>query len=139
MVNSGRNHDPAVTGRNAQTAANRTICYRYRIGRLIEQHIRELGSTESFEHALTAILHGMMNGTMPTLSALSASCRNVCTDPAAPSCDGEHQFPAAFARGLASEADEYLTDGRLSQSEIASFWDIRRRGRSAAPIDLGQV
>jgi AraC-like DNA-binding protein len=40
---------------------------------------------------------------------------------------------------LRQSADEYLTDGRLSQSEIASFWDIRRRARSAAPIDLGQV
>lgn len=89
------------------------------LDRVIERHMLELSSAASFEQALTSILRGMMNGTMPTLSALSAhagmSARTLQRRLAATNTS----FQRLLRGVLRESADEYLTGGRLSQSEIA--------------------
>lgn len=88
------------------------------LGQLIEQRLGELVKSPNFEQSLAHILRRMMNGTMPTLSALSKHAGMSRRTLQRRLAESDMSFQRLLQNVLRQSADEYLARG-VSQSEIA--------------------
>ena len=85
----------------------------------MERHLQALGPAASFERGLVAILRGMINGTMPTLAALSAHAGASERTLQRRLMQSGTSFQRLLQRVLNEVADEHLARGDLSHGEIA--------------------
>lgn len=85
----------------------------------IERHLQKLGPPASFEQGLAVVLRGMINGTLPTLAALSA--RLDMSERTLQRRLGEAgtSFQQLLQRVLREIADQHLAAGKLTHGEIA--------------------
>lgn len=88
------------------------------LGQLIEQRLGELTMSANFEQSLAHILRRMMNGTMPTLSALSKHAGMSRRTLQRRLAGSNLSFQELLRNVLRESADKYLARG-VSQSEIA--------------------
>lgn len=89
------------------------------LARLIEQDLEALGPAGNFQEGLRAVLRGMLNGTMPTLSALSARAGMSPRTLQRRLAQSGTNFHVLLQRVLREVSDEHLARGSLTQSELA--------------------
>jgi AraC-like DNA-binding protein len=89
------------------------------LAQVIEEHLQKLGKVASFEEGLSTVLRRMMNGTMPTLEALSARTGMSERTLQRRLKGANTSFQKLLRRVLHEASDELLGQGNLSQGEIA--------------------
>jgi AraC-like DNA-binding protein len=89
------------------------------LAQVMERDLDELGPPGGFERGLTTILHGMMNGTMPTLAALSAHVGLSQRTLQRRLARSNTSFQRLLQQVLHEAAEEYLARGTFTQGEIA--------------------
>jgi AraC-like DNA-binding protein len=89
------------------------------LARLIEQDLEALGPARSFQQGIVAVLRSMLNGTMPTLSALSARAGISQRTLQRRLAQSGTSFQALLQKVLQEVSDEHLARGNLTQSELA--------------------
>jgi AraC-like DNA-binding protein len=88
------------------------------LARLIEQDLRALGPAGNFQQGLMAVLRCMLNGTMPTLAALSARAGMSERTLQRRLAQSGTNFHALLQKVLREVSDEHLARCSLTQSEL---------------------
>jgi AraC-like DNA-binding protein len=89
------------------------------LARLIEQDLEALGPAGNLHEALMAVLRGMLNGTMPTLAALSARAGMSQRTLQRRLAQSGTSFNVLLQKVLREVADHYLARGNCTQCELA--------------------
>jgi len=89
------------------------------LAEVMARHLEDLGPAGSFEQGLMTIVREMMNGTMPTLSSLSARAGMSRRTLQRRLHAANTSFQQLLQRVLREEAEGLLARGTLTQGEIA--------------------
>jgi AraC-like DNA-binding protein len=85
----------------------------------MDRHLAALGPAASFEQGMLTLLRGMMNGTMPTLAALSRHAGMSQRTLQRRLAESNTSFQRLLRTVLQETSDELLARGQLSLGEIA--------------------
>jgi len=86
---------------------------------VIERELARLGPSASFQQGIKAVLAGMINGTMPSIEAVSARAGLSKRTLQRRLLDAGTSFQGVLGDVLREIAEQHLADGRLTHSEIA--------------------
>jgi len=89
------------------------------LAEVMDRHLEALGPAASFEQAIATLLREMMNGTMPTLSSVSARAGVSVRTLQRRLSDAKTNFQEVLQKVLRQEAENLLARGNHSQGEIA--------------------